>query len=342
MVEIAGVVFEFAGLLALIALCPPAAQALRLPATVLLVTLGCALALVTRMAGPDGQFLPNPLLDFLRDFGELSITSDLFLWVSLPILLFETALALDGRALLEELGSVLVLAVIAVLVCTVLGGLAVWWVTRQGFAACLLVAAIVATTAPSAVVSSFREVGAPRRLTTIVEGESLLNDAAAIAPFGLLLAAVLQPARFDVVDAALGFLPSFFGGGAVGALFGRLAAVFVGRLDRGGSAEVTTSLALAYLSYAVSDLHVGVSGVVATVVAGLVIGTAVRARLAAVARDRLRSIWAPLGFWASSLVFVFAAGLVPSHLAESRASDLWGSKRSCSVPSSRASSSFTA
>jgi CPA1 family monovalent cation:H+ antiporter len=214
MVEIAGVVFEFADLLALIALCPPAAQALRLPATVLLVTLGCALALVTRMAGPDGQFLPNPLLDFLRDFGELSINSDLFLWVSLPILLFETAL--DGRALLEELGSVLVLAVVAVLVCTVLGGLAVWWVTRQGFAACLLMAAIVATRAPSAVVSSFREVGAPRRLTTIVEGESLLNDAVAIAPFGLLLAAVLQPARFDVVDAALGFLPSSFGGGAVG------------------------------------------------------------------------------------------------------------------------------
>jgi CPA1 family monovalent cation:H+ antiporter len=216
MVEIAGVVFEFAGLLALIALCPPAAQALRLPATVLLATLGCALALVTRTAGPGGELLPDPLLDFLRGFGELSITSDLFLWVFLPILLFETALALDGRELLEELGPVFVLAVIAVLVCTLLGGLAVWWVTGQGFAACLLVAAIVATRAPSAVVSSFREVGAPRRLTTIVEGESLLNDAVAIALFGFLLTAVLQPARFDAVEAAFDFLPSSFGGGAVG------------------------------------------------------------------------------------------------------------------------------
>jgi CPA1 family monovalent cation:H+ antiporter len=74
----------------------------------------------------------------------------------------------------------------------------------------------------------------------------------------------------------------------------------------------------------VSDLYVGVSGVVATVVAGLVIGTSVRARLAGAAWDRLRSIWAQLGFWASSLVFVLAAGLVPSNLAESRASDLWG------------------
>ena len=73
-----------------------------------------------------------------------------------------------------------------------------------------------------------------------------------------------------------------------------------------------------------SDLYVGVSGVVATVVAGLVFGTSVRARLAGAAWDRLRSIWAQLGFWASSLVFVLAAGLVPSNLAESRASDLWG------------------
>jgi CPA1 family monovalent cation:H+ antiporter len=324
MVEIARVVFEVAGLLALIALLPAAAQALRLPATVLLATLGCALAVATSFAGPSGELLPDPFLDFLRGFGELSITSDLFLWVFLPILLFETALALDGRELVEELGPVLVLAVLAVLVCTLLGGLAVWWVTGHALAACLLVAAIVATTDPSAVVSIFREVGAPRRLTTIVEGESLLNDAAAIALFGLVLTAVLQPARFDAVEAAFGFLASFLGGGALGALFGRLAATLVGRLDRGGPAEVTASLALAYLSYAVSDLYLGVSGVVATVVAGLVFGTAVRGRLAGAEWERLRSIWAQLGFWASSLVFVLAAGLVPSTLAASRTSDLLG------------------
>jgi|DewCreStandDraft_4_1066084.scaffolds.fasta_scaffold00036_275 CPA1 family monovalent cation:H+ antiporter len=324
MVEIAGIVFEVAGLLALVALLPPAARALRLPATVLLAALGCALAVATSLALPGGELLPDPLLDFLRGFGELSITSELFLWVFLPILLFETALALDGRELLEELGPVLVLAVLAVLVCTIAAGLAVWWTTGQALAACLLLAAIVATTDPSAVVSIFREVGAPRRLTTLVEGESLLNDAAAIALFGLVLAAVLRPARFHATEAALAFLSSFLGGAAAGAILGRLAAAVIGRLDRGGPAEVTASLALAYLAYAVSDLYLEVSGVVATVVAGLVFGTTVRGRLAGPEWERMRAIWAQLGFWASSLVFVLAAAIVPSTLAAARPVDLLG------------------
>lgn len=322
--DIARVVFEVAGVLALVALLPPAARALRLPATVLLAALGCALGLTKTLAGPGGDLLPDPLLDFLRGYGELSITSDLFLWVFLPILLFEAALALDGRELLEEVGPILVLAVLAVLICTLLAGLAVWWATGHGLAACLLVAAIIATTDPSAVVSIFREVGAPRRLTMLVEGESLLNDAAAIALFGLLLAVILRPSRFDPTGAAIGFASSFVGGAAAGALLGRLAAGLVGRLDRGGPAEVTVSLALAYLAYAVSDLYLQVSGVVATVVAGLVFGTAVRGRLGGSEWQSVRAIWAQLGFWASSLVFVLAAALVPGTLAAARGADLVG------------------
>ena len=316
------VVFEVAGLLGLVALLPAAARRLRLPTTVLLAAVGFALGFATSHTGPGGDLLPDPLLDFLRGFGELTVTADLFLWVFLPILLFEAALALDGRELGEELGPILVLAVLAVLVCTLLGGLAVWWASGQALAACFLVAAIVATTDPSAVVSIFREVGAPRRLTTLVEGESLLNDAAAIALFGLLLTVILYPSRFDPAGAAAAFLLSFAGGALVGAALGRAAGLLIGRLDGGGPAEVTVSLALAYLAYAVSDLYLGVSGVVATVVAGLVLGTSIRGRLGSAEWAGIRAIWGQLGFWASSLVFVLAAALVPDTLAVVRGADL--------------------
>ena len=316
------VVFEVAGLLGLVALLPAAARRLRLPTTVLLAAVGFALGFATSHTGPGGDLLPDPLLDFLRGFGELTVTADLFLWVFLPILLFEAALALDGRELGEELGPILVLAVLAVLVCTLLGGLAVWWASGQALAACFLVAAIVATTDPSAVVSIFREVGAPRRLTTLVEGESLLNDAAAIALFGLLLTVILYPSRFDPAGAAAAFLLSFAGGALVGAALGRAAGLLIGRLDGGGPAEVTVSLALAYLAYAVSDLYLGVSGVVATVVAGLVLGTSIRGRLGSAEWAGIRAIWGQLGFWASSLVFVLAATLVPDTLAVVRGADL--------------------
>lgn len=322
MEQVARLVFELAGLLALVALLPTAARAMRMPSAVLLALLGFLLAVAASVERPGETLLPDPLLDFLRGFGELTVTADLVLWVFLPILLFETALALDGRALLEEIGPILVLAVLAVLVCTLLAGLSVWAFSGYGLAACFLVAAIIATTDPSAVVSIFREVGAPRRLTTLVEGESLLNDAAAIALFGLMLAAVLRPTGFDALGAVVAFVASFVGGGLVGALAGRIAASLCGRLDQGGPAEVTVSLALAYLAYAVSDAYVGASGVVAVVMAGLVFGTVGRSRLGTREWQGLQAIWSQLGFWATSLLFVLAAALAPETLGKARLDDL--------------------
>ena len=116
----------------------------------------------------------------------------MLLWVFLPILLFDTATKLDGRELLDDLGPILILAVVAVLMTTAAAGLAVWAVSSFSLTACLLVAAIIATTDPSAVTAVFREVGARRRLTLLVEGESLLNDAAAIALSTTLLALVVS------------------------------------------------------------------------------------------------------------------------------------------------------
>ena len=187
----------------------------------------------------------------------------------LPILLFETALNLDGRELLDDIGPILTLALIAVLLTTFVGGFAVHAVSDVGLAACLLVAAIVATTDPVAVIAIFREVGAPRRLMTLVEGESLLNDAAAIVLFTTLLSAVRGGALPELGPTALDIAWEFVGGAAFGALAGRLAAETVGRIDRGGPAETTITVALAYLCYTVGDEFVHVSGVVAVVLAGL-------------------------------------------------------------------------
>lgn len=320
--HLAQLVFEVGGLLALIALLPRAAQALRLPAPVLLAALGVALALIASLdLGGIGGFF-EPLFDFVGGFRALPVTADLFLWVFLPLLLFETAIALDGRALIEELGPVLILAVVAVVVSTLLAGFAVYAASGHGLVVCLLLAAIVATTDPSAVVAIFREVGAPQRLSLLVEGESLLNDAAAIALFTLFLGALLAPGNLALSSATLEFSTAFVVGGALGAALGRLASLCLGRLDRGGPAEVTMSVALAYLAYALSYAYFGASGVVATVTAGLVFGSAARSRLTGEEWQALRAIWGQVGFWASSLVFVLAAALIPKSLANLQGSDL--------------------
>jgi CPA1 family monovalent cation:H+ antiporter len=132
----------------------------------------------------------GPLRDFITQLADAELSSDVLLQIFLPLLLFEVALNLDGRALLDDLWPVLTLAV---------GRRAGHHRRRRRrglggldlpLAACLLIASVIATTDPAAVVQIFREVGAPRRLMTLVEGESLLNDAAAIALFTSLLGIV--------------------------------------------------------------------------------------------------------------------------------------------------------
>jgi monovalent cation:H+ antiporter, CPA1 family len=319
---IGGVVLGVAALLSLVAFLPGLGQRLRLPYTVLLAGLGCVLGVAVGALGAYEAALPaGALRDFLALFRGVEVTADVLLSIFLPILLFETALNLDGRELLDDLGPILTLALVAVLITTVMGGLAVAAVSDYGLAACLLVAAIVATTDPVAVIAIFREVSAPRRLLTLVEGESLLNDAAAIVLFTTLLAVVKGQAFPGLGATAAGIAWEFAGGAAFGALLGRAAALAMGRIDRGGPAETTLSVAVAYLAYTVGDLFLHVSGVVAVVLAGLVLGSVARTRVAARDWQNVTAIWAQLGFWASSLIFVLASTLAPESLLEAEPAD---------------------
>lgn len=322
-----GLVFGISMLLALIALLPRLASRLGLPYTVMLAALGCALGIGIGFSDTLTSFLPAQVVrDFFGELRELEVSAEILLWVFLPVLLFDTATKLDGRELLDDLGPILILAVLAVLMTTAAAGFAVWAVSSVALPACLLVAAIIATTDPSAVTAVFKEVGARRRLTLLVEGESLLNDAAAIALFSTLLGVVTtlrQPDEVTVIsELAANLAIDFAGGVLVGMVLGRIAATIVSRIDQGGPAEVTASVALAYLSYASAEAYLHVSGVVAVVVAGLVFGTLGRLRVGNREWQSVAAIWTQLGFWASSLVFVLASMLVPETIMQARGSDL--------------------
>lgn len=313
---IGGVILGFGVLLALIAPLPPLAERLRLPYTVLLAILGCCLGLLTGFAGPlEAALVDSDMLDFIAAISELEVSSAVFLWVFLPLILFHSAMELDSRALLEDIGPVFLLAVVAVFATTVIAGLAVWSLSTVTLASCLLVGAIIATTDPIAVINVFQEVGAPRRLVNLVEGESLLNDAAAIALTTSLLALVVGLATPSIDTIVSDFAISLAGGAAFGLVVGRLAGMLLTRLDEAGPAEITLSVAVAYLTYAVAELQFGVSGVVAVVAAGIVFGAQGRAGLSRADWRSLVAIWAQLSFWASSLIFVMAAMLAPKTLA---------------------------
>lgn len=315
MQDVALTVFGVAGLLALVSFLPPIANRLSLPYTVLLALVGCALGGLaaamptTGAAGVTG--VPN---DFLAALNGLDISSEVFLYVFLPVLLFEAGLAIDVRRLMDDVAPILLMAVVAVLVCTVVVGLALSAFAPVGLTACLLLGAIVATTDPAAVIGIFRDLGAPRRLSILVEGESIFNDAAAIALFALLLGLVTGERGGGVLTTAGDFAVSFLGGGLVGIVTARLACAVVGSLRGMRMAEITLTVALAYIVYVVADRYLGVSGVVAVVTAALVVGSVGRTRIAPSTWDSLLDTWQQLAFWANSLVFILAAMLVPRLL----------------------------
>lgn len=142
-------VFGVSGLLALASLLPPLAPRLRLPLTVLLAAVGCGLGLALGIAAP---LVPSgPLADFFEALRTMPLSSEALLSLFLPALLFEAALTTDLRRLLDDFGPILLLAIVAVLVTTIVVGWALAAATGMPAIACLLVGAIIATTDPAAV-----------------------------------------------------------------------------------------------------------------------------------------------------------------------------------------------
>ncbi len=317
MSTVALAVFGLVSLLTLISLLPPLAARLRLPYSVLLALVGSGLGVLALAHQGDipGEIggMSGDLLDALQSF---EISPEAFIIIFLPALLFETALAIDVRRLLDDLAPVLTLAVIAVVICTLVVGVTLAQVSGFGLVVCLLLGAIVATTDPAAVVGVFREVGAPKRLTTLVEGESLLNDAAAIALFVLLLDVLLGTGESSGAQVLVRFLITFLGGGLFGFALAWAGTRLFPLLKGWPRAEITLTISLAYLSFFIGEHYLHVSGVVACVVAGLVIGSTAKTRLSPETSEQLEGAWGQLGFWANSLIFIIAAMFVPKIMRD--------------------------
>lgn len=298
----------------------PLAARLRLPYSVILAGLGSLIGTAALF------FLQTDLTDALNPVAEailgLPIRSNVFLYVLLPTLLFQATLGMNLRRMLDDWVPVLVLAVVAVVVSTLVVGYALSAVSALSLAACLLIGAIISTTDPSAVVSIFRSISAPRRLTRIIEGESLLNDAAAIALFGLFMAFVMLGVPDPSLGEALAQFPVLIAGGVLtGWITARLAIWLMAQFARHERAQMTISVALPYLAYIVAEQSIGASGVIAVVVAGMTANLTAPGRLTPQVWTNLREVWDLLAHWAGALIFILAALLIPRLLEEVRWSD---------------------
>ncbi len=271
------------------------AKRMRLPFTVLLVLVGMALATIDRVY-PDS----------LHVFSALEISPDLILYIFLPTLIFESSFNLDARRVIHNLGPILLLAVPGLLISTLLIGSMVSWLTTIPFIIALLLGSILSATDPVAVVAMFRQMGAPERLTTLIEGESLFNDATSIVVAGILVA-VMSAGVFDggtLMHGVFSFLLLFFGGLAVGVVMGYLTSLMVGWVESEPFVEIGLTTALAYLSFLVAEEIFHVSGVMAVVGAGLTLGSWGRVRISTSVRIYMEHFWELFAFIANALLFL--------------------------------------
>lgn len=274
------------------------ARRLHLPPSALLAVAG---VVAGALGAPYGLHSP------LRAAAFEEVVAFLFL----PALVFEAALGLSVRAFVRNLAPILLLAIPALLLGATLVGYSLHWALNLPLAVALVFGVLISATDPVAVVTVFRQLGVPERLLTLVEGESLLNDGVAIVVFqvllGVALGGVVSPG-----GALLDFLQVFFGGLLVGTVLGLVAALLLPWLDDLSAAALT--LALAYGGFVGTEQLGGLSGVTATLAAGLVLRIFLPSRAGPEAREGLHWLWANLGFVANALLFLLIGLAVDARL----------------------------
>lgn len=284
-------------LLILVSVVAMFAQRIRLPYTVMLVLVGLALS-----------FLP---------IKDLEILPGLILMLFLPPLVFEAALHIDLATLRSLLSQVLLLAIPGVLIVTfIIGGVLAQFADLD-LKVALLFGALIAATDPVAVVSLFKALGAPKRLATLVESESLFNDGTTIVLFTIIVLTqfplqgrhspftemLLHIAGLNqYLSWVLAFLGVALGGVFIGGIVGIIGDRIFASIDD-HLIETTLSTVIAYGTYLVAE-SVGLSGVLAVVTAGIVVGNHSSGSMSPTTRTVLMSFWEYVAFLANSAVFV--------------------------------------
>jgi Na+/H+ antiporter len=281
-----------------------------------LMVAGAGLSVLARPLGvpyPILLVLGGLVLGFVPGLSAVELPPDLVLVLFLPPLLYRSAFFASPRDLRADLRAISLLAVGLVLVTMVAVAVTAHaLVEGLPWAAAFTLGAIVAPTDPLAATAIGRRLGVPRRLLTVLEGESLVNDASALVAYRIAVAAV--GGSFVLWQAGLRFVAGAAGGVAVGLLVGWLAAEVRRRVDD-PPAEIVLSVVTGYAAYLPAD-RLGVSGVLAAVTAGLYVGWRNPELASAATRLLGFSFWEVLEYLLNAILFILVGLQLQPILSE--------------------------
>jgi CPA1 family monovalent cation:H+ antiporter len=267
------------------------------------------LSSVVRVPYPILLVVGGLAIGFVPGLPRIELPPELVLVIVLPPLLYSAAFfssLRDLRANVRPIGLLAVGLVVATMVGVAVAAHSI--VPGLGWPAAFVLGAVVSPTDPVAATAIARRLGVPRRIVTIVEGESLINDGTALVAYGFAVAAATG-AAVSVWDVAGTFVVSVVGGVVVGLLVG-WAVAWVRRPLENHLLEITISLCTPYFAYLpAEELHV--SGVLAAVTSGIYLGWHSPGLISAATRLRSFAVWEVLVFALNSVLFVLVGLQLP-------------------------------
>ena len=282
----------------------------KLPYTVALLLIGLALGGIDR----SGYFQSN--MPIISDSIKLiaDIDPHLFLFVFLPTLIFESAYSLEVHLFKRIFSQIATLAVPGLIVSTVVTAVLVKYLFPWDWSweLCLMFGALISATDPVAVVALLKEVSSRKRLETLIEGESLLNDGTAIVLFTLFYTMVLSSTEssFNLFGIVGEFSFVVMLGLAIGVILGYLAIVLISKVFNNPLVEISLSVGVAYLVFFIAEHSFHVSGVVALVALALMFSSIGRTKISPEVAGFLHHFWEMMAHFANTLIFLLVGVLI--------------------------------
>ena len=268
---------------------------LKTPYTLGLVIVGMTLAYLIK----DVQ-----VFDTVRD---IRLSHDVIIYILLPTLIFNAAIDIDVRLLIKNLVPILILAIPGLLVSTAIIATMAFHMTPLHVGTAILFGALISATDPIAVVALFKEIGAPEKLSILLDGESLFNDATAIVLFNLIIIILISHIEMNAVNFLVGlwdFLFVFFGGLLTGVVTGYAIVSIIKYSKSDPLIHLALSTILAYLTFTIAEHYLGVSGVMAVLAAGIVLNWHGTLNFPEASKRQLKHFWAYASFICNSFIFL--------------------------------------
>ncbi|WJX46913.1 Son of sevenless 1 [Trifolium repens] len=277
----------------------------RVPYTVALLILGIALGSLEY--GTHHRL--GKIGDGIRLWSE--IDPELLLAVFLPALLFESSFSMEVHQIKRCIAQMIILAGPGVVISTVFLGsmLKFTFPYNWSWKTSLLLGGLLSATDPVAVVALLKDLGASKKLSTIIEGESLMNDGTAIVVYTLFYRMVLGE-TFNWV-AIIKFLAQVsLGAVGIGLAFGIASVLWLGFIFNDTVIEISLTLAVSYVAYFTAQESAGVSGVLTVMSLGMFYSAFARTAFKGESQQSLHHFWEMIAYIANTIIFILSGVVI--------------------------------